>query len=423
MSFFKFIPLVFLFFSCSINNSEKLPVSAETIAKEISNPLNNSKESEGKPYVVLVSIDGFRYDYCDLYSTENLDKFEVNAEAMTPSFPSKTFPNHYTIVTGRYPGNNGLVSNKFYDRELKRTYSPGYRDEVNNAVWYNGTPLWNLAHSQNMLSASMFWIGSEAPVNGQHPSYYFNYDDDINHQDRVNTVINWLLLPKEKRPHLITLYFSDTDDVGHNFGPESSEMEKTVHFIDSIIGDLRLKLDETGLAINLIVVSDHGMKEVNRFDLINIDNYLDKEGLENAIITNNMPTMIYSSDSSFLSKSYKQLISDNRIDTYWKDSLPEHFHYTDFQRIGDLVIMPKPGFYISSLDSLKSGTSTHGYVPEDCENMQAIFYASGPAFNDQPDFPVFENIHVYPLVATILGLEYDEDSIDGKKEVLAPLLK
>jgi len=423
MSFLKFIPLLLLLPSCNLNSPKNLPVSEETIAKEISNSKSNSKNNLDKPYVVLVSIDGFRYDYNDLYECENLSKFQVNAIAMRPSFPSKTFPNHYTIVSGKYPGSNGLVSNKFYDRKLKRMYSPAYRDEVEDDIWYHGTPLWVLAQEQNMLSASMFWIGSEAPIRGQHPSYYYNYDEDINHQDRVNTVINWLLLPEEKRPHFITLYFSDTDDIGHDYGPKSAEMSETVHFIDSIIGDLQLKLDATGLPINLIVLSDHGMKEINRFDLVNISEYLDQENMDDAVITMNMPVMIYSSDSTFLSNSYTQLITDDRIDTYWRDSLPEHYHYSDLSRIGDIVIMPKPGYYISERDSLPSGYSTHGYVPEDCDAMQAIFYADGPAFNNYSDFPVFENIHVYPLVASILGLEYEENSIDGKKEVLAPLLK
>ena len=410
-----------ILYGCTTRVSE-YAVSSETQKKEISSEFFNSYKSQNAPYVILVSFDGFRYDYAERFKAKELLSFDVRAKGLIPSFPTKTFPNHYTIVTGLYPGNHGLVSNTFYDRYIGRVYSIGNREEVENPQWYGGTPLWSLAREQEMVTASMMWVGTEAPINGHHPTYYYKYDGSISYEDRINTVINWLMLPEEKRPHFITLYFSETDDVGHEYGPDSEEIRQSVLKMDALIGDLRNKIVKTNLPVQLIVVSDHGMKSFDTENLIRLSELLPK-GDDKAVITNSIPAMIYSEDSLFLEKCVQNLSQDYRLDMYKKEELPLQFHYGSKARIGDLVVVPKPGFQITDAEELPEGSSTHGYDPSVTPEMKGIFYADGPLFHSDLEIVAFENIHIYPLIAEILQLEFDRDYIDGRREVLTPILK
>ncbi|MDW3209982.1 MAG: ectonucleotide pyrophosphatase/phosphodiesterase [Reichenbachiella sp.] len=399
---------------------QEYPVSEATKKQEIASAFVNSSQSARAPYVVLVSIDGFRHDYAQRYGASHLLSFDVRAEGLIPSFPSKTFPNHYSIVTGLYPGNHGLVSNTFYDRSLGRIYEIGNRKEVEDPIWYKGKPIWALARAHGMVTASMMWVGTETPINGHYPTYYYKYNAGISHEDRVNTVVNWLLLPEEKRPHFITLYFSDTDDVGHEFGPDSEEIEKAVLKMNDVIGDLRTKLQDTGLPVQLVLVSDHGMKSFDVDRLIRLSELL-PELPQGTVMTKSIPAMIYSSQKDFLDSCFDILSNDDRLDVYRKGNCPDHFHYRDDSRIGDLVIVPKPGFQISEQRDWVSGNSTHGYDPSATPDMNGIFYADGSFFRANHEIEAFENIHIYPLMAHILGLKFD--TIDGDPEVLQWILK
>lgn len=413
--------LVLIFVSCKRPQQPDTLVSKATSNQEIVREQTNSHIQMKKPYVVIISLDGFRYDYAEKYNATHLLNFKVKAEKMIPSFPSKTFPNHYAIATGLYPGNNGLVSNEFYDRSLNSEYSPENRKAVENASFYNGTPLWVLASEQNMVTASMFWVGSETPIKGVTPTYSYKYNGKISYNDRVNQVVQWLKLPEEKRPHLITLYFSITDDIGHKFGPNSEEIKQAVKEIDETIGDLSEKINKLNLPVNIIVVSDHGMLEVNTDDLI----YPEKLFPSKFKVTRSFPAMIYSDDSIAIDSLYQSLVKDTtQYSVYYKNNLPVRFHYnSNDDRVGDLVVMPKPPFSFGRLNStVNEGASTHGYDPAVTPQMGAIFYATGPAFK-KATIPAFENVNVYPLVAQILGLEYNKKAIDGNIEVLEPILK
>ncbi len=419
----KYLPvLLFVVFGCQQNSHIKAQVSAETALKEIKGSLHNSDNQLGKPYVILVSLDGFRYDYAKRYKANNLLSFDVQAQKMIPSFPSKTFPNHYSIVTGLYPGHNGLVSNEFYDRNLDLTYSISNRKVVENPAFYTGTPLWTLAVEQKMVSASMFWVGSEAPIKGVYPTHYYKYDGSVNNTDRVNQTITWLQLPEAERPHFITLYFSTTDDIGHKFGPDSDEISAGVNYLDMVIGDLKSKVDQLNLPVNIIIVSDHGMLEVDRENII----YLEELLPSNINYSASFPAMIYSTNQERIDSIYQTLVKDTtRFSVFLKDSLPSRYHYNaEQERIGDLVIMPKAPYTFGRRSiPFTMGSSTHGYDPQLTPEMGAIFYATGPAFKKINNAAPFENIHVYPLIAHILGLEYDKDSIDGNITVLSPILK
>lgn len=372
----------------------------------------NGPHALQQPYVILVSIDGFRYDYAKKYKAKNLQHFSVNAQRMEATFPTKTFANHYGIVSGLYPGNSGIVSNSFYNAEQETYYSIGNRTAVRNGANYKGTPLWVLASQQDMVTASMFWVGSEAAIQDTRPTYYFNYDGSVTHAQRVNQCMNWLKLPADKRPHLITLYFSITDDVGHKHGPESEEMKEAVLEIDSVIGSLQQQLTQIDLPVNTIVVSDHGMINILPDGVIDLSEVIPAD----SVVTKSYPLMVYSKNEQWIDSIYTVLQTDTtRYHVYKKSDMPAHFHYqVNDPCVGDLLVMPKPQYIFGKAGTpVAKGKSTHGYDPTVCSEMGAVFYATGPHFKKRKNIAAFENVHVYPLIATLLGLQYDANAVDG----------
>lgn len=397
------------------------PVSAATMSKEIKREQTNSQEAMQAPYVLLISLDGYRYDYAETYGSKTLLEFDVRAEHLISSFPTKTFPNHYTIVTGLYPGNHGLVSNTFYDSETQRTYRISDRDEVTDPSWYKGTPLWVLASEQDMVTASMFWVGSEAPIQGVLPTYYYKYDGSVSHMDRVNKVLQWFSLPEDIRPHLVTLYFSEIDSKGHTYGPESAEIREAVTRMEGTLSYLMKELTNIGLPVNVIVVSDHGMQEIMPGEQVTLSKYID---IGSEVVTFSMPVMLYSDDSELVQNTKQNLLSaeGDRVNVYTHEEIPEAYHLQPDSRVGNLIIMPKPPHVVTANPTTPApGSSTHGWDPAATAQMGAIFYANGPAFN-KADIEPFENIHIYPTIAAILGLEIDFE-IDGNPAVLQPILK
>src|SRR5664279_716602 len=226
-------------------------------------------------YVVLVSLDAFRWDYSMIYNTPNLNKLAhdgVKADRMFSSFPTVTFPNHYSIATGLYPDHHGLINNSFSAPDLGLFYRMGDRTAVENPAFYGGEPIWVTAEKQGVRSASFFWVGSEAPVGGMHPTYWKEYDKTVTFEERIDTVVKWLGYPPDKRPELVTLYFDEPDATSHTFGPVSPQTRKIVECLDSLMGVLRMKLSTLPEAkrINLIILSDHGMSAISPERYINI---------------------------------------------------------------------------------------------------------------------------------------------------------
>ena len=243
----------------------------------------NSAAAQKAHYVVLVSLDGFRWDYAKKLGAKNLlalGKQGVWApEGMLPSYPSLTFPNHYAMVTGLYPEHNGLVANEFYDEAKDAKYGIRNASAVTDGSWYSGVPLWSLAESQGMRSACFFWPGSEAKIAGYQPTYYLHFDDKIDDGARIAQVLAWLKLPESERPHFITLYYSEPDHEGHEFGPDAPETKAAVLKVDGLIGKLKAGLDATRLPIDLVVVSDHGMAKVQG-GWVTLDQLADLTGFE-----------------------------------------------------------------------------------------------------------------------------------------------
>lgn len=395
----------------------------DTTQKSVPNRQNVAKQQD-KPYVILISADGFRYDYAEKFQATHLQQLSssgVSAKALIPSFPSITFPNHYTIVTGMYPSHHGLVGNNIYDPKMQARYSMSNAKAVKNPAWYGGIPIWTLAEQQGLLSASFYWPGSEAAIGGMLPSYYYAYNEKIPIAKRIQTVVNWLSLPSEKRPHLINFYFPEVDHAGHLYGPDATETKKAVHFIDSAVNALNIAVQQTGLPVSFIFVSDHGMKAINRDEPLPLPFKVDTTQV--VIASNGTLVNIHVKDKKNLQSIYQSIQKSDKFDAYLSDQVPSNYHYgkkeDKYHRIGDIVLVAKAPYYFSNK---KPHPGAHGFDPYETPEMRATFIAWGPAFKEGLTIGAFENIHIYPLLAKILGLKY-KHRIDGNDKVAKEVLK
>ena len=396
-----------------------------------STPTINSKTSLKKPYLILISLDGFRWDYVERFKPPHLSNFiknGVKAESLIPSFPSKTFPNHYTIATGMYPDKHGILGNLFYSNAKNLTYSIGNREMVEDGTFYGGSPIWVQADKAAMVSASYFFVGSEANVQGIRPTYYHTYDGQIKNEARVTEVLQWLALPVKQRPHMITLYFSDMDDVGHRFGPNNDEKLKKVLFnLDQQLGDLFKGTAATGLPINIIIVSDHGMAPLSTTNLIPIED-IENENLF-SVINNGAIVNVHQKNDSQIDSIVQYLKKKENNFKVYKTADTPGFEYSPKNKDwGAIQIIPDFGHYFlptNKIEARKKNPNTifgvHGYDPE-YKEMHGIFYGNGPAFKKGYELPPLKNIHIYPLMCKILGLDIP-DNIDGKLNQVESVLR
>lgn len=391
---------------------------------------------EKDPIVILISLDGFRHDYVERFQPENLSRFISNgtaAKGLIPSFPSKTFPNHYTIATGMLPEHHGLVDNSFYEPEKDLVYTMSNRDIVQDGYWYGGTPLWVLAEQNGLKAVSYFFVGSEAPVQGIRPSEYFDYDEKIPNLTRISKVFEWLQLPDSERPRFISLYFSDMDDIGHAYGPSNDEkLRPVITKLDHELGALFEGVKSFDLPVHIILVSDHGMTDVPKENLINLDDLM--EGIQARVVNDGALAHVYLEDKKMKKKAMKLIQSRSAWITL--DDLEANENYTDTsffpQRIGDFLILPELGHYLADNRGMMRYQNRsamiktevfgeHGFSPR-YQDLWGIFYANGPMIKSGIQIEPFQNIHIYPLVCKILGLPIPE-GIDGNPRVLAPVLK
>ncbi len=385
----------------------------------------NAPEQVAKPYVILISVDGLRADFVKKYKAVNLQRFArkgIAARYMLSCFPTMTFPNHYSIVTGLYPAHHGLVSNSFYDRKKKQRY--GDKTAASDSSWYGGLPIWALAEQQHLLSASYFWVGSESNIQGLRSTYSYIYNSVTPVEQRLNVVKNWLSLPEETRPHLITFYFPEVDHAAHAYGPDSPEAGAAVRLVDEQIGKLVSIVGSLKLPVNYIVVSDHGMtkidasKEINRPAAIDTSQFF--------IVYESSLVNLYALDEKYIEPAYQALRKTaGAYQVYLRKDVPAAWHYGKeddwLNRVGDIVLVAEAPAYFNFSGRPNKNIGKHGYDPV-LPDMHASFYAWGPAFKKRKMIAPFENIHLFPLVAAILGLPYSLN-IDGKAEVLHPVLK
>lgn len=414
----------FLFVLSVINGSAQTDTAQVVIPDRL-----NSAEAISKPYVILISADGFRYDYAKKYNAKNLLKLAENgvtAKAMIPSFPTITFPNHWSLITGLFPAHHGLIDNFFYDYKKKEFYKMSSQENAEDGTWYGGTPLWSLAEKQGTLSASMMWVGSASDAGGKRPTYYYHYHEKFFPNEKVSKVIDWLKLPEDRRPHLITLYFPEVDGAGHRYGPDSQEAEQSVHLIDDAIGNLINKVNGLGLNnVNFIFVSDHGMLKVDIENPLEIPEILfDKNRFDFYNAQTLMRVVV--KNPAEVKSVYKELKRNKTADydVFLDKRFPKKLNFSQkndrYNRIGQILLVPRaPKIFLEK--GKRTSMGKHGYSPYEVPEMKAAFIAIGPAFKNNKKIGEFQNVNVYPIVTDILKLKI-ADPIDGTAKVAKEIL-
>ncbi|MDF1576199.1 MAG: ectonucleotide pyrophosphatase/phosphodiesterase [Bacteroidales bacterium] len=368
-------------------------------------------------YVVVVSFDGFRWDYTDLYATPNFNemaKAGVKAEYLLSSFPTKTFPNHYTLATGLYPDHHGIINNSFYASDLDGIYRIGDSSMVTDPDSYFGEPVWVTAEKQGVRSASYFWVGSEAAIGGVMPSYWYPYEESVPYLSRVDQLINWLKLPLPERPGLVFLYFDEPDGIAHDYGPEHPETGKMVTYLDSVLGYLRSEIAalEYGELVNLLVLSDHGMGPTSSDKYVNLEEHLKGEWTRSIVGGN--PVYLIQPQEACADSITTALNRLEGVTAWQKEDIPERLHYGSSPRFPGIVVVADSLWSIGTRPDPSGYTGgAHGY-DNAFTDMRAIFYAEGPAFKKACQADPFSNVEVYGIIAEVLGL--DPAPSDGNPE-------
>lgn len=376
--------------------------------------------------VVLISIDGFAHHYLEKFQPKNLKALAstgVQAGGMLPVFPSKTFPNHISIVTGVYPANHGIIHNKFYHRKLKQNYKLGAG--MYDSTWLTAEPIWTKAEKAGMNTAVYFWPESQAKVDGVLPSKVLTYKHNTANEIRINKVFEWLTIEGEERPNFIATYFSIVDETGHMYGRNSLEVKQSIKRIDDLIGKFKTKLEQADIKVNLIIVSDHGMTEaterhtiewkplVSEFNNINVVN----GQTQLYIYENNTDTL------SLLKESIAAKASNNNYEVFLASEYPEHWHFNgNNDVVPDLIVNALPPYTFID-ETSHVGKATHGYDPTSTDDLLALFIANGPNITVGKLIDKFENIHVYSLIEHLLGLPESKNRDANKAQLIGVIAK
>lgn len=383
------------------------------------------QEDALEPTLVLVSLDGFRWDYLDRHDTPALDRIAaqgVRASKLVPVFPTETFPNHYSAVTGLYPDRHGIISNSMYDPERGAYFSLSNREAIADGRWWQGEPIWVTAEQQGQTAATYYWPGSEAAIQGVRPSYWRAFDASVPGEERVDHVFSWLELPADERPTFITLYFDELDVAGHEHGPDSREVAGAVEAVDGYVGRLLDGLEARALLdrIHLIVISDHGMAETSPERVIVLDRSFDPS---QARIIRRHPVLMMYPEAGAEEATYEALRAEPHLDVYWKEDLPEHYR-VEHPRTPPLIAVAEAGWSIATRDRLVDRPESfrggsHGYDHR-APSMGGLFVAMGPSFRRGVEVDSVEIIQLYELMCGLLGLEPAPN--DGRADALKHLL-
>lgn len=381
----------------------------------------NRPEHVAKPSLVLVSFDGFRADYLDRLTLPNFRRViarGVRARALRPVFPAITFPNHYSLVTGLYPGHHGIVENSFFDPVRNATYS--FRDQatVTDGTWYGGEPIWVTGESQGMVTACFFWPGSEAAIKGVRPTYWNKYDGNVSNATRVAKVLEWLRLPDASRPHLITLYFSDIDSASHRGPVDGPDVEKAVMAMDAALGSLLDGIEAlpTRDRVILLLTSDHGMANTSAAQTVQLSSLVDTSNIRPSF--SGPVTGLHVSGGLDSAQRVRDQLNAKLTNgrAYLRQDLPEGYHLRETPRAGDVIVVMDEGWTMATSiinrGLIQNAWGEHGWAP-DVASMRAIFLIAGPGIRKGVTIPEVENVDVYPLMTELLGLK-PAAGIDGR---------
>ena len=374
-------------------------------------------------YTVIISLDGLRWDYLDTYDVpfmQQLAREGVKA-VMQPSFPSKTFPNHYTLATGLTPDHHGIITNTFWDRERGVEFSLGNKDTRSKGYYYGGDPVWLTAKHQGVKTATVFWVGSDVAIQGEHPTYWLDYQtQQLDYPGRVDEIIKLLSQPEDKRPHQVMAYFEEPDRSGHNYGPMNRMTRRAVEDMDRLLSLMwtRIQMLPIGSQVNLIITGDHGMTSVDPKRFVDIDDVLPKHWYER--FCNDYPTLIYASAPQYVDSICDALQHVDHIRAWKKADIPAYLGYGTNKNMGDVVVLPDVGWLFADKPSKKQRGS-HGF-DHTAADMQVGFRAVGPDFKvgyEKPDR--FRNVCIYPLLCYLLGVTPSPN--DGNLDEVADMLR
>jgi ectonucleotide pyrophosphatase/phosphodiesterase family member 5 len=370
-----------------------------------------------KPYVILISFDAFRWDYLNRGLSPNLEKIRqqgVSALSFRPSFPSKTFPNHISIITGMYPAHHGIIQNGFGNLFNNSVYKMSDSNSVRDAKWYLGEAFWETAERQGIITASYFWPGSEVTLPYKHPTYFQKYEHLKPYEQRVDGVIEWLKLPAEKRPHFITAYFHETDSQGHEYGPNAPQTNEAIKRLDYITGYILKKLDEIKMrdSVNIIILSDHGMTDVSTEKVINTEKIINDASCK---VYDDGPIQFIEPQKDKVKETYEKLKkNENHYKVYLRDDVPQYYHFNDNPFIGTIVVIADLGWSAvknKRQEHAEKEKGNHGFDNNQTD-MHGIFLATGPNFKKDYHTGTLWNIDIYPLLCKIFGI-YPRTNIDG----------
>ncbi len=376
--------------------------------------------------LLLVSLDGFANYYFSTSHTPVLDSLmQAGASGvLIPVFPTKTFPNHYTQVTGLYPENHGIISNLMYDQQFNQYFTIGsFSKTTADGRWYQGEPIWATCEKQGLFSATMFWPGSDAEIGGVRPRYYFPFNGSVTPEQRIDQVLQWLASGQD-RPDLVTLYFEQIDQAGHRYGPYHKAVTEVIADVDTMLGVLMRGIQSLKLTyhINIILVSDHGMGQLDRDRVIFLDDYL---ALDQFQVLNWTPVLEIIPKHIDKEVIIEKLTNAHpQLQVYLKQDTPEHWRFQNHHRITPILGLASPGWSISTRDYFtqhpRSFTGgAHGYDTT-VESMHGIFVAAGPGFRVGANIGSIESVHLYELLCNILELKPNKN--DGELEVWRPIL-
>ena len=385
--------------------------------------------------LILISLDGFRWDYCDLYPNESptlrrLKREGVSARGLIPVFPSNTFPNHYSIVTGLHPSKHGIINNDFFDTERGMVFRYNLAATVGDPHWWGGEPIWVTAIKQGRKAAAAFWVGSEAAVGGVRPTFWQRYDYSITFDRRLEELVGWVKLPPAERPAVITFYLEEVNGEGHRFGPKSPQLIAAVKLVDQRVAALLARLRAEGVEPNLVIVSDHGMIETSAERTVILDDFVDLASVQIDSQGSVLTLRPNDGDVAALVRTLEEKkIEHARV--FRAENLPTHFKITPGPRVAPVWILPDEGWHVvtrAQFDKFRARYPAAGYLSGDhgydseLRSMHGIFIASGPAFRRGVEIPEVENIHVYNLLCAALQLKPAPNDGDDRlvKAVLAP---
>ncbi len=381
-----------------------------------------------RPIVILIAIDGWRWDYLERFAPPTLRRLAasgVRSEGLVPVFPSKTFPNLYTIVTGLYPERHGIVSNSMIDPGLPGRFTLSNRDVQQDTRWWGGEPLWVTAERQGQIAATMFSPGSDAEIAGDRPTSWKVFDNELPNAARVDQILAWLRAPDPARPTFLTLYFSTVDSAGHDWGPEAAETRAAAHEVDTAIARLVAGVNTLGLTArtNFVLVSDHGMAVVARNRTIVLDDYLDLSAVD---LIDSSPILGVNPRTGSVDALYAALKDKHpALQVFTREALPTEYRLRDHPRLPAVIGVADDGWHITTREVLQRENDrvpggTHGYDPRH-RSMHGLFVASGPQFRSGLVVPAFENVHVYELLCRVLALR--PASNDGDSAVTSAFLR